>query len=151
MKNLFIIVIVIFLTHTVTAQKLDVGMTFIPLASTVDFDMKNIGVETLLWTHINFSTSKSYHILAYNFNATALVTINGWLYADDQDLYLICTKNLKDPDGYLGIGWEHTLTNGSFSPSAFVEVGTTYGSENFSHLYLSFGILMPLQYTLWKK
>ncbi len=150
MKNLIkiIMIIIMFVSFQSNAQQLDLGMSFIPTASTVNFDMENVSISTTLLAHANFSTKKTYHVLAYNFNGTSISTFHGWVYAPDQDVYLILAKNLKDVDGYMGIGWEHTVFNGGFSPSAFIEFGTNY---HFSESYVSIGIFAPLNVAVWKK
>lgn len=147
LKKIMVIVAIIFCSH-VNAQQLDLGMSFIPAASAVNFDAEKISVSTTLLAHVNFSTKKSYHVLAYNFNGTAVTTFHGWLYKPDQDVYVALAKNLKDAEGYIGIGWEHTVTNGGFSPSVFIEIGTNY---HFSESCLSIGIFAPLNVTIWKK
>ncbi|AHB41106.1 TPA: hypothetical protein DIC40_01785 [Patescibacteria group bacterium] len=146
-KITFFVAFFVALTFQVKSQQLDLGMSFIPAAGTVNFDMKNFEVSTTLLAHINFSTAKRYHALAYNFNGS-VTTFHGWMYKDNQDVYLCLAKNIKDKEGYLGIGWEHTISNGGFSPSAFIEVGTNYA---FSETYLSIGIFAPLNHTVWKK
>ena len=146
MKSMLLLIVII--CSQVNAQQLDLGMSFIPTASTVNFDMNTFSVSTILLAHANFSTKKSYHVLAYNFNAYAISTFHGWVYASDQDAYIIIAKNLKNANGYLGIGWEHTITNGGFSSSVFIEVGTNY---YFSESYFSIGIFAPLNMTVWKK
>ena len=130
------------------AQQVDVGLSFIPAASTVNFDMSKMTVSTSLLAHVNFSTAKSYHTLAYDFEKTAIAMFHGWVYKKDQDVYIFISKNLKDREGYLALGWEHTISNGGFSPSGFIEIGTNYA---FSESYLSIGIFAPLNYTVWKK
>ena len=87
-------------------------------------------------------------MLAYNFNTNAISTFHGWLYKPDQDVYIVLSKNLVNTEGYLGVGWEHTITNGGFSPSMFIEIGTNY---HFSESYLSIGIFAPLNLPVWKK
>jgi hypothetical protein len=76
------------------------------------------------------------------------MTLHGWMYKSNQDVYISFGKNLKDAEGYMGIGWEHTVSCGGFTPSAFVELGTNYA---FSESYISIGIFAPLSYTVWKK
>lgn len=142
------IIVAILMAIGVRAQQLDIGMSIVPTASTVNFDAENIAVSTLLLAHVNFSTKKSYHVLAYNFNGAAIMMLHGWTYRSDQDVYLSLSKNLKDAEGYLGIGWEHTVSCGGFTPSAFIELGTNYA---FSESYFSVGIFAPLSWTVWKK
>lgn len=148
MRKLTFLAIIIFATSSlIRAQKLDLGMSFIPTASTVNFDMENFNVSTMLLAHTNFSTDKSFHCIAYNFNGS-VTTIHGWLYTDNADLYLIAAKNISDKEGYLAIGWEHILLNGSFSPTGFIELGTNFA---FSESYLSIGIFAPLNWKVWEK
>ena len=144
------IILIVFIANIIflSAQQLDLGLSFVPNASTTNFDMKNMVVTTGLLAHLNYSTKKSYHVIAYNFNATAITSFHGWLYTNDQDLYVVLSKNLKDTDGYLGLGWEFTISNGGFSPSAFVEIGTNY---HFAESNFSIGIFAPLNKTIWKK
>lgn len=148
MKKIIITVAVITMAMNLSAQQLDLGLSFIPAAGTVDFDMKNMQVSTTLLAHVNFNTKKTYHVLAYNFNGTSISTFHGWMYKSNQDAYVVVAKNLKDAEGYLGIGWEHAISNGGFTPSAFIEIGTNYA---FSESYFSIGIFAPLNYTVWKK
>ncbi|MEI6672212.1 MAG: hypothetical protein WCL02_02370 [bacterium] len=148
MKKLIMIIIITVMSMSMYAQQLDMGMSFIPIASTVNFDMKNMVVSNLLLAQVNYNTAKTYHVLAYNFNGTSLMTFQGWMYKPNQDAYVVIGKNLKNKEGYLAIGWEHTILNGSFAPSAFIEIGTNYA---FSENYFSIGIFAPLNWTVWKK
>jgi len=148
MKTIIVSLLACLMVVGVKAQQLDLGMSFIPAASTKNFNMDSITVSTGLIAHVNFSTKKTYHVIAYDFTGYAITTFNGWFCAPDQDVYVVFSKHLKDTEGYLGIGWEHTLLNGNFAPSAFIEIGTNYA---FSESYLSMGIFAPLNWTVWKK
>ena len=148
MKKGIMIIVVMGMALGISAQQLDLGMSFIPAASTVNFDMENMEVSTTLLAQVCFSTESTYHVIGYNFNGTSVLTLHGWMYADNQDTYIIVAKNLKDAEGYIGIGWEHAICNGNFTPSAFVEVGTNYA---FSESYFSIGIFAPLNWKVWEK
>lgn len=148
MKNLLVFVFALCISIGVRGQQVDIGMSFIPAASTTNFAMSKMTVSTSLLAHVNFSTHTRYHTLAYDFEKMALAMFHGWVYKKDQDVYVFISKNLKDREGYLALGWEHTISNGGFSPSGFIEIGTNYA---FSESYLSIGIFAPLNYTVWKK
>ena len=59
LKKIMVIVTIVFCSQ-VNAQQLDLGMSFVPTAYTVNFDMKKFSVPLVLLAHANFSTKKSY-------------------------------------------------------------------------------------------
>lgn len=148
MKKIIMLFLAIGIAISLHAQQVDVGLSVVPAASTTNFNMNKMTVSVAILAHVNFLTETRYHTLAYDFEKTAIAMFHGWIYKKDQDVYIFISKNLRDREGYLALGWEHTVTNGGFAPSAFIEIGTNYA---FSESYLSIGIFAPLNYTVWKK
>lgn len=131
------------------AQQLRLGFFVVPSASAVGSDP--LTVSTGVFTFAGLATEKTYHNLVYAWGNNSIMIINGWKYtkSGNQDLYLVFSKNLSKNGGYLGIGWEYAMTNGSFTAFPFIELGTNW--SEFKKPIYTIGIILPVSKTLWKK
>jgi len=155
MKNVTIISIAIIL-FSITAQaqvKVTAGVLPVIGIGTKMSEYKASPVVNVL-PFCNISTKHSYHNLIADVLNQQAVTIQGWIYNDTEDIYLVTGKYIGRKGGTLGIGWEHLFSAGD-TPLCFlyIEYDINWASmSDLSSHYPNFGIILPFaQWTIGKR
>lgn len=158
--TLFIIVLVAFAMSTAFGQdtikksfvqKITGGLILVPQVDLASGDLSKMKVDLALLTNINFITKRTYHNLCYAWGGNALVMVNGWFYEkkQNQDIYLVLSKNFSQPGGNILIAWEHELTSGTIPSYAAIEVGTSWDKRD--NLLVNLCLTIPFNLSLWEK
>ncbi len=157
MKNLksFSIIAIIFAiaiaSPTVQAQKLNIGL-FGLMGTGTTMKTYKPGLVANVLPSVAFIGKQTYHNAIYDAINAQAVVINGFMYNNKEDVYVVTGKYFVKKGGTLGIGWEHLFTGGELSAFLYAEYDTNwYDLTDISNHFFSVGLIIPLQFTVWKK
>ncbi|MEI6773385.1 MAG: hypothetical protein WCL18_00695 [bacterium] len=137
-------------------QKVKVGFVLDPqvnvaLDKSTPIDFTSMPVNLALFTNINFITKHTYHNLCYAWGGNAVILVSGWVYnkKQNQDIYLVLSKNFSKPGGNILIAWEHELTSGLITTYGAIEVGTPWNTCD--KLLVNLCLTIPVNIQIWGK
>lgn len=155
MKHLIISIVIMFVSISVQAQVQKVTAGVLPVFG-VGTTVNNYAAKPFMnaLPFCNIITKSTYHNIIADIVNKQAVTIQGWMYSETDDIYLVTGKYIGRKGGTLGIGWEHLFSAGD-TPLCFlyVEYDTNWATlTDLSSHYPNFGVILPFaQWSVWKR